>query len=87
VPLRSESLSGNALVTASSKVSVRLVTERPPPVCDIRSTLALAPGLTRSALTSCGKVWVNPLSVAVALVTTPTKPVTVMVAGYGVAMP
>ena len=50
-------------------------TSNPPPVCDINSTLAPA-GLTSRRLMSCGKVWVRPLTVTVALATSPVRPET-----------
>ncbi|MGG3449293.1 hypothetical protein [Domibacillus aminovorans] len=72
---------GTELVAASSNVKVRLVTPVPESGSDIRMVFVVPSGATSITSTSKGKVWENPLRVAVTLVIVPSRPATLITEG------
>src|SRR5437867_1241112 len=75
---------GSRSAAESSKRRVTLFRSAPPPASDINTTARPA-GLTSSRSMSSGKEWLRLESVTVTLLTTPGRPETMMVEGYGVA--
>src|ERR1043165_10147474 len=74
----------NELSAASSNVSVTFFMRLPPPASDI-STVFAPVGPTSSMSMALGDPWLRLVTIIVTLLTEPTRPVTVIEDGYGVA--